>query len=117
MAKDIGFIDWGSDVEVAVRKVFKIRISHNHKWVRYERKHSLSAGHIDWHESGWSDLKVCVIIGDASRMILVGGEFMNINTENSKSVVDELVDRYWWLCPLRQLIFDHGVEIRCPSRS
>jgi putative transposase len=60
-------------LEVVVRKVFKIRISHNRihmylkaadlahedpkkkgrrKWVRYEREHSLSAGHIDWHESG-----------------------------------------------------------------
>ena len=78
-------------LEVAVRKVFKTRISHNRihmylkaadlahedakkkkrrKWVRYERKHSLSTGHIDWHESGWSDLKVCVIIDDASKMIL-----------------------------------------------
>lgn len=41
-----------------------------HKWVLYERVHSLSAGQIDWHESDWSDLKVCVIIDDASRMIL-----------------------------------------------
>ena len=49
--------------------------------------------------SGWSDLKVCVIIDDASRMILAGGEFKNIDTENSKLVVDQLVERYWWLCP------------------
>jgi putative transposase len=109
-------------LEVIVRKVFKICIFHcrihmylkaaglahedakkkkRRKWVRYERKHSLSAEHIDWHESGWSDLKVCVIIDDASRMILAGGEFMNINTKNSKLVVDELVERYWWLCPMR----------------
>jgi putative transposase len=118
-------------LEVVVRKVFKIRISHNRihmylkaadlahedprkrgrrKWVRYEREHSLSAGHIDWHESGWSDIKVCVIIDDASRMILAGGEFKNINTENSKLVVDQLVERYWWLCPMRELIMDHGAE-------
>jgi len=118
-------------LEVVVRKVFKIRISHNRihmylkaadlahedpkkkerrKWVRYERKHSLSAGHIDWHESGWSDFKVCVIIDDASRMILAGGEFKNNNTENSKLVVDQLVERYWWLCPMRELIMDHGAE-------
>jgi hypothetical protein len=122
-----GLATWNSEEP----KVFKICISHNcihmylkvaglaHedpkkqkrlKWVRYERKHSLSAGHIDWHESGWSDLKVCVIIDDASRMILAGGEFMNINTENSKLVVDELVERYWWLCPMRELILDHGAE-------
>jgi len=88
-------------LEVVVRKVFKTRISHNRitcisrlqtwtmmiprkkerrKWVRYERKHSLSAGHIDWHESGWSDFKVCVIIDDSSRMILAGGEFKILMT-------------------------------------
>ena len=43
-------------------------------------------------------------------MILAGGEFRNINTENSKFVVDELVERYWWLCPMRELILDHGAE-------
>jgi len=91
-------------LEVVVKKVFKIRISHNRihmylkaadlahedpnkkerrKWVRYERTHSLSAGHIDWHESGWSDFKVCVIIDDASRMILAGGEFKMLMTASS----------------------------------
>jgi len=58
-------------LEPVIRKQYKICISHNRihmylkaqgaaqedenkqkrrKWVRYERKHSLSAGHIDWHE-------------------------------------------------------------------
>ena len=32
------------------------------------------------------------------------------NTENSKLVVDQLVERYWWLCPMRELIMDHGAE-------
>jgi putative transposase len=118
-------------LDVVIRKVSKIHISHNcihmylkatglanedpkkknrHQWVRYEREHRLSAGHIDWHESGWSDLKVCVIIDDASRMILAGGEFKNVNTENSKLVVNQLVERYWCLCPIRALIMDHGSE-------
>ena len=44
------------------------------KWVRYERKHSLSAGHIDWHEWDGTSIKVCVILDDASRMVLAGGE-------------------------------------------
>ena len=43
------------------------------KWVRYKRVHSLSAVHIDWHESGWSDPNFSFIIDDASRMILAGG--------------------------------------------
>jgi putative transposase len=45
------------------------------KWVRYERKRSLSAGHIDWHELDRTDVKVCVILDDASSIVLAGGEF------------------------------------------
>jgi transposase InsO family protein len=80
------------------------------KWVRYEREHSLSAGHIDWHEVDGTGIKVCVILDDASRMVLAGGEFSAINTENSKLVIDQLVEKYWWLCPMRELILDHGSE-------
>src|SRR5512136_1509113 len=118
-------------LEPVIRKQYKVCISHNRihmylkaqgaaqedekkqkrrKWVRYERKHSFSAGHIDWHEWDGTSNKVCVILDDASRMMLAGGEFFEINTENSKLVIDQLVERYWWLCPLRELILDHGSE-------
>ena len=118
-------------LETVIRKQFKICISHNRihmylkaaglaqedlkkqkrrKWVRYERKHSMSAGHIDWHEWDGTDVKVCVILDDASRMVLAGGEFTEINTENSMLIIDQLVDKFWWLCPLRELILDHGSE-------
>ena len=80
------------------------------KWVRYERKHSLSAGHIDWHEWDGTDVKVCVILDDASRMVLAGGEFTEINTENNMLIIDQLVDKFWWLCPMRELIFDQESE-------
>lgn len=39
-------------------------------------------------------------------MVLSGGEFSEINTENRKLAVDQLVDKYWWLCPVRELILD-----------
>jgi putative transposase len=118
-------------LERVIRKLYKVRISHNRihmylkaqglaredpekkkrrKWNRYERKHSLSAGHIDWYEVEESDIKVCIILDDASRKVLAGGEFSNINTENSKQVVDQEVDRYKWLLPMRELIMDHGSE-------
>jgi putative transposase len=118
-------------LEIVIRKQFKICISHNRihmylkaeglahedlkkqkrrKWVRYERKHSLSAGHIDWHEWDGTGVKVCVILDDASRMILAGGEFTELNTENSMMIIDQLVDKFWWLCPMRELILDHGSE-------
>ena len=70
----------------------------------------MSAGHIDWHEDERTGLKVCVILDDASRKILAGGEFVTINTENSMIVLDQMVERYWWLSPLRELIMDHGSE-------
>lgn len=118
-------------LEPTIRKQYKIRISHNRinmylkaqglaqenqkkqkrrKWVRYEREHSLSAGHIDWHEVDGTGIKVCIVLDDASRMVLAGGEFSAINTENSKLVIDQLVEKYWWLCPMRELILDHGSE-------
>jgi putative transposase len=118
-------------LERVIRKQYKLCISHNRihmylkkeglareepgkkrrrKWNRYERKHSLSAGHIDWYEVDGSDIKVCIILDDASRKVLAGGEFSSINTENSKQVLDQVIDRYWWLHPMRELIMDHGSE-------
>ena len=118
-------------LERVIRKLYKVRISHNRihmylkaqglaredpekkkrrKWNRYERKHSLSAGHIDWYEAEESDIKVCIILDDASRKVLAGGEFSNINTENSKQVVNQEVEKYRWLLPMRELIMDHGSE-------
>jgi len=42
----------------------------------YQRKHSFSLVHMDWHESRCAPGKqVCVVIDDASRLILCGGEF------------------------------------------
>ncbi len=70
----------------------------------------MSAGHIDWHEDGHTGIKVCVIEDDASRKILAGEEFLEINTENSIRVLEQVVDGYGWLCPLRELILDHGSE-------
>ena len=44
---------------------------------------------IDWHEWDGISVKVCVILDGASRRVLAGGEFLEINTEeNIKLVVD-----------------------------
>ena len=118
-------------LEPIIRKEWHMIISHNriHKyllklgyagenerkkkrrrWVRYEREHSLSAGHIDWHEKGVGNTLVCAIIDDSSRMILGGGEYSACNTENSKRVVDQVVERYWHIRPMKELIMDRGGE-------
>jgi putative transposase len=118
-------------LEHIIRKEWHMLISHNriHKyllklgyagenekkkkrrrWVRYEREHSLSAGHIDWHEKGVGNTLVCAIIDDSSRMILGGGEYSACNTENSIRVVDQVVEGYWHIRPMRELILDRGGE-------
>jgi putative transposase len=118
-------------LEVILTKMYNVTIPHNRihmyllsqglsvqdpkkqkrrKWVRYERKHSMSAGLIDWHDNKQTGMKICVILDDASRKILAGGEFQTINTENSILVVDQMVWNYWWLCPMREMIMDHGTE-------
>ncbi len=118
-------------LELIVRKRWHVLISHNriHKyllmlnyakenvnkkkrrrWIRYERKHSLSAGHIDWHEKGPDGTYVCAIEDDSSRKILAGGEFNACNTENSMAVVNQVVEEYWHIRHMREIIMDRGAE-------
>ena len=35
-----------------------------------------------------------MILDNASRMVLAGGEFFEINTDNSKLVIDQMVEWY-----------------------
>jgi len=86
------------------------------KWVRYERKHSMSAGHIDWHEDDESGLKICAVLDDSSRKILAINEFGTVNTVNTIAVVERAVQEYGHICPLRELIMDHGSEFGAHRR-
>ena len=51
---------------------------------------------------------VCVIEDDSSRKILSYGEFDAQNTPNSKKVFQRVVDEFWKIHPLDELIMDHG---------
>ena len=117
-------------LERIIEQVYGIHISHNriHKfllkeglakeepgkkrrrkpYIRYEREHSMSAGHIDWFGKG--ETKFCAILDDASRKILVAGEFQNANTDNSIALINKLVEDYWDILPMRELISDNGSE-------
>ncbi len=54
------------------------------RFCRYERDHSFSLVHSDWHESKVMPGKqVCVVIDDASRLLICGGEFDNSLAENN----------------------------------
>lgn len=84
-------------------------------WIRYEREHSLSAGHLDWHEPS-NGKKVCVVLDDASRKILSGGEFENANEENSTKLVEEVIRKYGYIQIIRETITDHGTQFYANKR-
>ena len=98
-------------LEVIIRKRYKLSIAHNkiyqhlmvvvtpnlrqpnkrqRKWIRYERKLSMYAIHIDWHEAQSTEVNICAVLDDSSRKILAADEFGNIDTENS-IVINERV--------------------------
>jgi transposase len=68
-------------------------------WIRYERKHSLSMVHLDWHTSIHDGKKVyvCAVLDDSSRRILAGGEFNAETTDNALQHLKEAMDRFGWL--------------------
>ena len=74
------------------------------KWVRYERKHSLSLVHTDWFDFQG---KQCIIfIDDASRFITGYGEFSNANAENTINVFKKSLK-----CGKpKQVMSDHGTQ-------
>ena len=79
-------------------------------WVRYEREHSLSGVHMDWYTAVDGYTQVCVVIDDASRMILAGGEFYSQTAENSILLLKEAYEKYEHICPIREVITDHGTQ-------
>ena len=66
----------------------------------------MSAGHIDWFDK--NGVKFSAILDDASRKILVAGEFESANTANSIALVDRLVEDCWDIMPLEELISDRN---------
>ena len=62
------------------------------KYCRYERKHSFSLVHLDWHESRVVEGKqVCIVVDDASRLVLCGGEYDNATTQNSIALMKKAI--------------------------
>ena len=73
-------------------------------WVRYQRKHSLTAVHIDWHYTG--KIWVYAVIDDASRFILSLIEYYSPTTEKSIEGMLEAL-KYG---KIKQVISDHGAQ-------
>ena len=78
------------------------------KWVRYERKHSLSLVHVDWHEH--ASKQVIAYLDDASRMILAVSVFDSANVENGKYMLDKAAKEVEDYGPNRAILSDNGSE-------
>ena len=77
------------------------------KWIRYQRKHSLTAVHIDWHY----DCKVYVfaVIDDASRKLLALLETNTATTDHSIEGMALALNHG----KIKQCISDHGAQFIC----
>jgi transposase InsO family protein len=86
-------------------------------WIRYERKHSLSLVHLDWHTSNHDGKKVyvCVVLDDSSRRILAGGEFDAETTENSLHL-KEAMNKFGCRANIEQVLTYRGTQFYsdCP---
>ncbi|HIG98652.1 TPA: transposase family protein [Candidatus Woesearchaeota archaeon] len=73
-------------------------------WVRYERRHSLTAVHIDWHYDGKT--YVFAVIDDASRKILALLECGSATTDASIQGMEEALKHG----SIKQCISDHSAQ-------
>jgi putative transposase len=85
-------------------------------WIRYERTHSLSLVHTDYHYT--KDGKyLCTILDDASRKILAAGEFDHKTTLNALLVLKQaIVECSSWHHPILAVLTDHGSEFYANKR-
>lgn len=79
-------------------------------WIRYERKHSLTAVHLDWHSSKVDGKEVCIVLDDSSRRILAGGEFDSATAQTSIDLIKEVLRMFGDIRKVEQVITDHGSQ-------
>jgi len=87
-------------------------------WIRFERKHSLSMVHLDWHTSIHDGKKayVCAVLDDSSRRILAGGEFDAETTDNALQLLKEAMGEFGWLTSIREVLTDRGTQFYANKR-
>ncbi len=75
-------------------------------WIRYERRHSLTAVHINWHQRPNDGIWVFKVEDDASRALLAMTECDSPTTEASIAAMEEAL-KYG---RIKQCISDHGAQ-------
>ncbi len=79
-------------------------------WVRYERRHSLSAVHMDWHYSSKLNKWMCAVLDDASRKIISGGEYDNAYASHCIDMLEKAYEKNKQIIGIREVITDHGSQ-------
>jgi putative transposase len=79
-------------------------------WIRYERKHSMTLVHLDWHTSHFNGKEVCVVLDDSSRFILAGGEYSTATGATSIDLVRKVLEEYGPIRKIEEVITDHGSQ-------
>lgn len=86
-------------------------------WIRYERNHSLTAVHIDWHDSKAIPGKhVCAVLDDSSRFILAGIESNHATAYVSIALVQDVLNNYGNVRKLEEVITDHGSQFHANKK-
>jgi transposase InsO family protein len=81
------------------------------KWVRYEREHSLSLVHTDWHESKAVPGKhVIAYLDDASRFVLACDEYDRQSSENAINTLRKAMSYAEQYGGIKAVLTDHGSE-------
>jgi len=86
------------------------------KYCRYERKHSFSLVHSDWHDSrAVTEKYVCVILDDASRLIICGGEYDDEKAEHVIKLMKKSIKivQNDYLSTIREVNTDKGAQFYC----
>jgi putative transposase len=76
------------------------------KWKRYERKHSLTAVHLDWVYNDDLEVYALPVIDDASRKLLALIESESATTGASIDAMEEAIQHG----EIQQCITDHGTQ-------
>jgi len=85
-------------------------------WIRYERKHSLSAVHMDWTQLTSSGIWACAVLDDASRMILAMVETPHATAQASVVLLEQAYRKYEHIRPIQSVIVDHGTQFYANKR-
>jgi len=78
-------------------------------WIRYERKHSLSLIHTDWHYNA-NGKYLCTMLDDASRKVIAAGEFEAETTQNALIVLEQARRACLEWYSIKAVLSDHGTQ-------